>query len=255
MIRRPILAANWKMNLGRPEQAQAFVRKIRPGLSELEALDIVLCPPHLVLVQVSEMLGPTRIALGAQNMHWEAHGAHTGEISAQMLSGFCSYVIIGHSERRATQSQDESDEGVNRKLLAALDNQLTPILCVGENLEQNRAGATDSFVSGQVKAAFRGIPEERAAGCVIAYEPIWAIGSGEAATPVDANRVIGLTIRGALADMYGEELAQQVRVQYGGSVTVENIAEFMTMPEVDGALVGGASLKPDFVELARRAIG
>jgi triosephosphate isomerase len=243
------------MNLGRPEQAQEFVRKIRRGLNEIDELDIVLCPPHPVLVQVSEMLGPTHIALGAQNMHWEAHGAHTGEVSAEMLSGICRYVIIGHSERRATLSRAETDEAVNRKLLAALEHQLTPILCVGENLEQNRAGETQAFVSGQVKAAFGGVPQEQAAGCVIAYEPIWAIGTGEAATPVDANRIIGLTVRGALSNLYGEEVAQQVRVQYGGSVTVENITEFMTMPEVDGALVGGASLKTDFVELARLAVG
>jgi triosephosphate isomerase len=254
MTRRPILAANWKMNLGRADQALEFVRQIRRGLNEIEELDIVLCPPHVVLIQVSKLLGPTRIALGAQNMHWEAHGAHTGEIAPGMLAELCRYVIIGHSERRATQSHDESDQAVNRKLLAALANQLTPIVCVGENLDQNRAGETEIFVSGQMKAAFQGVPGEQAAGCVIAYEPIWAIGSGEAATPVDANRVIGLTVRGALSDLYGEEIAHQIRVQYGGSVTVDNIGEYMTMPEVDGALVGGASLKPDFDELARRAV-
>jgi triosephosphate isomerase len=169
-----------------------------------------------------------------------------------MLADICQYVILGHSERRATGSNQERDDAINKKLRAALAHGLKPILCLGENLEQNRAGETDAFVSGQVRAAFRDVGAGQATSCVVAYEPIWAIGSGEAATPADANRVIGLSIRGALAEIYDEEVAQQVRVQYGGSVTPENISEFMVMPEVDGALVGGASLKPEFVDLARR---
>ncbi len=252
MTRRPILAANWKMNLGRPDDALAFFRKIRSGLNDIDGIDLVICPPSTVLFQLAELLAPTRIALGAQNSHWEDQGAETGEISPLMLSGICQYVILGHSERRATGSNLESDEAINRKLKAVLAHGLTPILCLGENLEQNRAGETDSFVSGQVKAAFRDVEPGPATSCVVAYEPIWAIGSGEAATPADANRVIGLSVRGALAEIYGEEIAQQVRVQYGGSVTPDNITEFMVMPEVDGALVGGASLKPAFVDLARQ---
>lgn len=255
MPRRPVVAANWKMNLGRHEQALDFVRKIRRGLNEIEGMDLVLCPPFTVLYQVAELLRPTRIALGAQDAHWEASGAHTGEISGAMVAGICQYVIVGHSERRATLSQLENDQAVNHKVSAALANGLTPIVCVGENLEQNRAGETHTFVSQQVSAAFRGRAAAEVERCVIAYEPIWAIGTGEAATPADANRVIGLSVRGALAEEYGENTAHAVRVQYGGSVSVENIAEFMAMPEVDGALVGGASLRPDFVELARSAAG
>ncbi len=252
MARRPILAANWKMNLGRPDEALAFFRIIRSGLNDIDGVDLVICPPSTVLFQLAELLAPTRIALGAQNSHWEDQGAETGEISPPMLADICQYVILGHSERRATGSSHESDEAINRKLRAALAHGLTPILCLGENLEQNRAGETDAFVSGQVKAAFQDVEPALAASCVVAYEPIWAIGSGEAATPADANRVIGLSVRGALAEIYGEEVAQQVRVQYGGSVTPDNISEFMVMPEIDGALVGGASLTPEFVELARQ---
>jgi len=255
MPRKPILAANWKMNLGRAEEAVAFLRKIRRGLSEIKGVDLVLCPPFTALYAVAELLARTRIGLGAQDAHWEAGGPHTGEISATMLTGLCQYVIVGHSERRATGSQLEDDQAINRKLASALELGLTPILCVGENLEQNRAGQTHDRVTGQVKAALAGLAASQVERCVIAYEPIWAIGSGEAATPADANRVIGLSVRGALAELFGEDTAQAVRVQYGGSVSVENIAEFMSMPEVDGALVGGASLKPDFVDLARAAAG
>ena len=255
MPRKPILAANWKMNLGRNEEAVAFARKIRRGLSDIKGLDLVLCPPTTVLYAVAELLARTRIGLGAQDAHWDARGAHTGEISVAMLTDLCQYVIVGHSERRASGSQLESDQAINWKVAAALEHGLTPILCVGENLDQNRAGLTHDFVTSQVTAALAGIASSRVERCVIAYEPIWAIGSGEAATPADANRVIGLSVRGALAELYGEETAQAVRVQYGGSVSVENIAEFMAMPEVDGALVGGASLKADFVDLARAAAG
>jgi len=250
-MRHPIIAGNWKMHLGRVDEALAFVRRIRYRLNEIEEVERVLCPPFTVLAAVAEILRPTRISLGAQTMHWEDQGAHTGEISPAMLAGLCQYVILGHSERRA--DNNESDAAVNRKVLAALGHCLTPIMCVGEILAQNEAGQTHEFVGGQVRAALAALTAEQVERCVIAYEPLWAIGTGKAATPADANRVIGLTIRGAIAEMFGEATAQAVRVQYGGSVNVENIAAFMTMPEVDGALVGGASLKPDFVELVRRA--
>lgn len=242
------------MNLGRPAQALELAGKLIPGLSELEQLDSVLCPPFTVLADLAAQLRQTPVALGAQNMHWEDSGAHTGEIAPAMLAEICQYVIIGHSERRATHSLTETDRAINRKLHAALAHGMTPILCLGENLEQNRTGQTQTVVSGQVKSAFEGVRPDQARGCVIAYEPIWAIGTGEAATPVDANRVIGLSVRGALVELYGERIGQELRVQYGGSVTADNIAEFMTMPEIDGALVGGASLQPDFVELARAAL-
>jgi triosephosphate isomerase len=187
-------------------------------------------------------------------MHWEDKGAHTGEISPSMVAALCQYVILGHSERRAAASLEDSNESINRKVHAALAHNLTPILCVGENLQQNEAGETHSFVNGQIQSGLNGLTKEQVEKCVIAYEPIWAIGTGKAASPSDANSIIGLTIRRALSDMFGEHSAQSIRVQYGGSVNKENIGSFMVMPEVDGALVGGASLKTDFVDLVRGAI-
>jgi len=252
-MRRPILAANWKMNLGRTDEALEFVRRIRYPLSEIEAADRVVCPPFTVLAAVAEALAPTSIAVGAQNMHFDEKGAHTGEVSAGMLAGLCRFVILGHSERRAAGGAHETDAAIHRKVQAALAKDLIPIVCVGENLAQMEAGETQAWVSGQVASAFEGMSAGQVAACVIAYEPIWAIGTGRAATPADANRVIALAIRGPLAERFGEDVAQGVRVQYGGSVTVDNIAEFMAMPEIDGALVGGASLKPDYVDLVRRA--
>ncbi len=252
-MRQPIIAGNWKMHLGRVDDALAFVRRIRHPLNEIEGIERVLCPPFTVLAAVAEVLLPTSISLGAQTMHWEERGAHTGEISPSMLEGLCKYVILGHSERRATESTAESDPAINRKVHSALSYGINPIICVGENLQQNEADETHAFVGKQVRAALEGLTDEQAKKCVIAYEPIWAIGTGKAATPADVNRTIGLTLRGAISELLGEEVAQAMRIQYGGSVNVENIANFMAMPEVDGALVGGASLKPDFVELVRRA--
>jgi triosephosphate isomerase len=253
-MRRPILAANWKMNLGRTEEALDFVRRIRFPLSEIEGADRVLCPPFTVLAAVSEALAPTSIAVGAQNMHFEDKGAQTGEVSAAMIAGLCRFVILGHSERRAMGGTLETDAAIQRKVKAALARDLTPIVCVGENLAQMEAGETHAWVSDQVASAFEGLSASQVTRCVIAYEPIWAIGTGRAATPADANRVIALSIRGPLAGRFGEDAAQAVRVQYGGSVTVDNIAEFVAMPDIDGALVGGASLKPDYVDLVRRAV-
>lgn len=250
-MRIPIIAGNWKMNLGRVDEALAFVRRIRYRLNQIEGVERVLCPPFTVLASVAEALRPTRIGLGAQTMHWANQGAHTGEVSPAMLAGLCRYVILGHSERRA--ANNETDATVNSKAHAALAHGLTPIICVGENLAQNEAGQTDEFVGGQVRAALAGLTAQQAERCVMAYEPLWAIGTGKAATPAEANRVIGLTIRGAIAEMFGEGVAQAVRIQYGGSVNEKNIAAFMAMPEIDGALVGGASLKPEFVELVRQA--
>jgi triosephosphate isomerase len=251
-MRQPVVAANWKMNLGRPDEALAFVRRIRHPLSEIEGVECVLCPPFTALIAVAEATARTSIRVGAQNMHWEREGAHTGEIAPTMLAGHCRFVIVGHSERRATVSLFEADAPINRKVRAALAHDMTPIICVGESLAQRDSGDTHAFVSGQVASAFDKLSEGEASRCVIAYEPIWAIGAGRAATPADANRVIALSIRAALAERFGEAVAQAVRVQYGGSVSVDNISGFMAMPEIDGALVGGASLKPDFVELVRR---
>lgn len=239
-MRIPIIAGNWKMNKTVSE-ARELTLAMLEALEAVQGVEVVLCPPFVDLLAVAELLRGTSIQLGAQNVHWEPKGAYTGEIAPTMLQGLCRYVIIGHSERRGYFG--ETDEMVNRKVRAALAHELLPIICVGENLAQNEAGETEAVVSNQVRAAFQGLSAEEARRCVIAYEPIWAIGTGKAATAAGANAVIGLTVRGALADLYGEATAQAVRIQYGGSVTSANIGEFMAQPEVDGALVGGASLK------------
>ncbi|MGQ9567382.1 MAG: triose-phosphate isomerase [Anaerolineae bacterium] len=250
-MRTPIIAGNWKMHKTIAE-AVAHARQMRPGLTEIRSVEKVLCPPFVALAAVREVIQATDIQLGAQNMHWEEQGAFTGEVSPLMLKGLCQYVILGHSERRAYFG--ETDEGVNRKVKAALAHGLTPIVCVGENLEQHEAGQTEARVAGQVRAALAGLTAEEARHVVLAYEPIWAIGTGHAATPAGANAVIGLTIRGTLADLYDEATAQAVRIQYGGSVNAANIGGFMAQPDIDGALVGGASLKADeFVAIVRIA--
>jgi triosephosphate isomerase len=249
-MRRPILAGNWKMNMT-IAQATGFVRTIRRGLNEIKNVDRVLCPPFTTLPTVKDLLAATEIGLGAQNMHWEEAGAYTGEISPEMVKELCQYVILGHSERRALFG--ETDQGVNRKLKAALAHGLVPIVCVGETEAEYDAGRTQEIVSGQIRAGLDGLTAGQVAGLVIAYEPVWAIGTGKAATPAGAGSVIGLTIRGTIAELHDETTAQAVRVQYGGSVKPANVAEFMAHPDIDGALVGGASLKPDFVELVRIA--
>jgi triosephosphate isomerase len=232
-------------------EATDFVRSIRRGLNGIKGADRVLCPPFTALVAVQELVSATEIEVGAQNMFWEEKGAYTGEISPVMLRELCQYVILGHSERRAYFG--ETDEAVNRKVRTALAHGLKPIVCVGETEAQYDAGETEVVVGGQVRGCLAGLTAEQVAGLVIAYEPVWAIGTGKAATPAGAGAVIGLTIRGTIADLYDEPTAQMVRVQYGGSVKPDNVAEFMTHPDIDGALVGGASLKPDFVELVRIA--
>jgi len=248
-MRTPIIAGNWKMNTTVGE-AVALVRDMRNGLQAVKGIDRVICPPFVSLHAISELLTPTDIGLGAQNIYWEDKGAYTGEIAPGMLAGMCQYVIIGHSERRGYFG--ETDEGVNKKIKAALAHGLTPIVCVGENLEQNEAGETETFVSGQVKVALAGLSAEQVQKIVIAYEPIWAIGTGKAATAAGAGAVIGLTIRGTLAKLYDEGIAGAIRIQYGGSAKASNIADFMSHPDIDGALVGGASLKAEeFVEMAR----
>ncbi len=249
-MRRPILAGNWKMNMTIAE-ATEFVREIRRGLNNVKGIDRVLCPPFTALAPIKELLSATEIGLGAQNMHWEEKGAYTGEIAPGMLKELCQYVILGHSERRALFG--ETDEGVNRKVKAALARGLLPIVCVGETETEYDAGETARVVGGQVRGCLAGLTAEQVSGLVLAYEPVWAIGTGKAATAAGAGAVIGLTIRGTIADLYDETTAQAVRVQYGGSVKPANVAQFMAHPDIDGALVGGASLKPDFVELVRIA--
>jgi triosephosphate isomerase (TIM) len=249
-MRKPILAGNWKMNKISAEAVE-FVRALQPKLaSYLSQVETVVCPPFVCLPAVADALAGVKIGVGAQNIHWAENGAYTGEVSAAMLKGLAGYVIIGHSERR--QYFAETDESVNKKIFAALAHGIIPIVCVGEDLAQNEAGVTEAFVSGQVRAAFAGISAEQARGVVVAYEPIWAIGTGKTATSEVANRVCGKVVRGALAEIFGEEVAQAMRIQYGGSANEKNIGELMAMPDIDGALIGGASLKVDaFVEMVR----
>ena len=238
-MRIPIIAANWKMNTS-VEQADGLVREIKGRLHKVEGVEKVLCPPFTSLVTVKGLLEGTSLKLGAQNLYFEPKGAFTGEISPLMLAGLCEYVIIGHSERR--QYFGETDEIVNRKVVAALEAGLKPILCVGEILEEKEAGKTEEVVTRQVRAALAQVNAPQS--LVIAYEPVWAIGTGKAATGEQANATIGL-IRHLVARLYGEGFAQALRIQYGGSVTGSNIAEFLSQPEIDGALVGGASLKAE----------
>jgi triosephosphate isomerase len=234
------------------DEAVAFTREIMPGLCAIDGSDVALCPPFVALPAVAQVVAGTKIGVGAQNMYYETAGAYTGEVSPAMLQGLCRYVILGHSERRALFG--ETDEGVNKKIKAALAHSLTPIVCVGESLAQNEAGQTQSFVSGQVRAAFAGLSDWQAAVCVVAYEPIWAIGTGRSATAQLAQDIIRASVRDVLTNLFGPDTAQAIRIQYGGSVTESNIADYMRQPDIDGALVGGASLKPTFVELVRAAV-
>jgi len=248
-VRRvPIVAGNWKMHYG-PSDAHDFATAILSGLTALPMVERVLCPPAVSLTAVHAVIAGSSVRLGAQNMYFEPKGAYTGEIAPTMLQGVCDYVILGHSERRGYFG--ETDELVNRKALAAFAYGLTPIVCVGERLEDRDANLTERVITEQVRGSLANLPPERVAELVVAYEPIWAIGTGRAATAQDAADVVAI-IRALLAELYGADAAQAVRVQYGGSVTAANIAEFAALPDIDGALVGGASLKPEFIEIVRR---
>ncbi len=250
--RRPIIAGNWKMNTT-PDDGGALADTVLNLAGDLTAIDLLLCPPHTGLHVVSKRLRGSGIGLGAQNMHWESEGAYTGEISAKMLlTAGCSHVILGHSERRTILG--ETDEIVNRKVHQALATGLTPILCVGENLEEREAGQTDQVVTVQVREGLAGIPADELRQIVLAYEPIWAIGTGRVATPDQANGV-HCKIRILLEDIAGIDIATSVRIQYGGSVKPENAADLLSEPDIDGALVGGASLEADsFVAIARAVV-
>jgi triosephosphate isomerase len=240
-MRTPVVAANWKMNKT-ADEAIVLARDLLAELGPHAGVERVICPPFTALAVVAPLLAGTGVGLGAQNMHWEKAGAYTGEISAAMLAGLCQYVIVGHSERR--QYFGETDETVNKKVLAALANGLTPIVCVGENLAENEAGRTAEVVQRHIRGAYAGLSRELAERTIVAYEPVWAIGTGRAATPAGANAVIADFIRPALAGLFGADAAQAMRVQYGGSVTAANANDLMGQPDIDGALVGGASLKP-----------
>jgi triosephosphate isomerase len=239
-MRTPIIAGNWKMHKTVAE-AVALAEEVRDAVADFSGVDVVLCPPFTALSALQQVLKDSNVGLGAQNMYFEQQGAFTGEVSPLMLQELCQYVILGHSERR--QYFGETDEGVNKKIKVAQAHGLIPIVCVGENLAQNEAGETVAFVGGQVKAAFEGLSADDAAKVVVAYEPIWAIGTGKTADAETANGIIADSIRGVLAEIYGDAVAEQVRVQYGGSVKPDNVAGFMAQPDIDGALVGGASLK------------
>ncbi len=250
-MRTPFVAGNWKMNKN-VEEARSLVFEMSPQLRACSGVEKVLCPPFMALFPVAALLQGTDIGLGAQNMHWEAKGAFTGEVAPSMVAEYCKYVILGHSERRTYFG--ETDDTVNRKVNAAHGVNLIPIVCVGETLQENEAKRTAEVVSRQVKEGLKGLDPEFAARIVIAYEPVWAIGTGRASTGPDANAVVHDVIRPAFAGLYGDKLAQGTRVLYGGSVTAANAAEFFGQPDIDGALVGGASLKVDeFVKITQAA--
>lgn len=248
-MRVPMMAGNWKMNKNIAE-AKALAAAIRDAVNDVDAVDRVVCPPFVDLPAVAEVLAGSNIKVGAQNMHWAANGAYTGEVSPAMLQGLAQYVILGHSERR--QYFAETDETVNKKTKAALEAGLIPIVCCGESLEQNEAGETQSFVSGQVKGALAGLSGEQVISLVIAYEPIWAIGTGRAATAQQANDICGGVVRATLVELYGTEVAEATRILYGGSTNDKNIREIMAQPDIDGALIGGAALKVEsYAEMVR----
>ena len=252
-MRTPIVAGNWKMNKTAAE-GRAFMAEILPGLQAVTSVERVICPPFTALESLSKILEGSGVGLGAQNIFWEESGAYTGEIAPAMIKEFCQYVIIGHSERR--QYFGESDDSVNKRVKTALATGLTPIICIGETLEENENNKTEAVVTRQITAGLKGLTPEQASSIIVAYEPIWAIGTGRAASGAGANLVVGVMIRPALESMFGSQVSEAMRVQYGGSVKPGNAAEFFSQPEIDGALVGGACLKPDFaaiVEAAARA--
>jgi len=250
-MRKPFVAGNWKMNK-LAGQAKILVEEMLPGLQSVHAVESVLCPPFLSLMLVSELVANTGIGVGAQNLFWETSGAYTGEVSPEMVREFCDYVILGHSERRAYFG--ETDQTLNKRVLAALKVGLTPIVCVGETLSENEAGLTADVIHRQVVEGLANLAAEQGEKLVVAYEPVWAIGTGRAASGPVANTVLADIIRPTLADLFGDDIAQGIRILYGGSVTSANAAEFFGQPEIDGALVGGASLKPaDFVAIVQAA--
>jgi len=243
-MRMPLIAGNWKMNTTLSEAIE-LVKKMRPGLDRIEGVERVICPPFTSLAQIKELLKGSSIKLGAQNIYFEEKGAYTGEISPLMLVELCEFVIIGHSERR--HYFNETEELIDKKVKAALKVGLKPILCIGETLEENEAGNTEKVLIRQLS-----LPSAHLGGLILAYEPVWAIGTGRAASGKQANDTIGF-IRQFVSKQYGKEIAQEVRILYGGSVTAANIAEFINQPEIDGALVGGASIKADeFLSIVRQ---
>ncbi|HRF94240.1 MAG TPA: triose-phosphate isomerase [Aggregatilineales bacterium] len=245
-MRTPIIAGNWKMHKT-PAESVAFVTELAPLIAQYTGVERVVAPTFLALTGVVEAVKGTDVKVSAQNTHWETHGAFTSQISPTMLKGLVEYCIIGHSECR--EYLKETDDMINKKAKALLANGIKPIIAVGESLAQNEANETESFVGGQVRAALAGISNADMANVVIAYEPIWAIGTGKNASAEIANRICGM-IRGTIAELYGDEIAQATRIQYGGSVKPNNMLDYMSQEHIDGGLVGGASLQvADFVAL------
>lgn len=240
MARRQLIAGNWKMNLARAE-AVALTQAVVAAAPKYADVDVAICPPSVYLDPVAQVVRGSKVGLGAQNMYHEKSGAYTGEISAAMLLDVgCQYVILGHSERRHILG--ETDAAINQKVLAALAAGLTPILCVGETRGEREAEQTQDVIRGQIEGSLAGLSAEQMAQCVIAYEPVWAIGTGLTATPEQAEEV-HVALRKLLETRYNKQVADSVRIQYGGSVNPKNAAELLAQPNIDGALVGGASLK------------
>ncbi|TWU34412.1 triose-phosphate isomerase [Novipirellula artificiosorum] len=240
MTRQTVIAGNWKMNM-RCDSAVALAKGVVAAVGDHPSVQVVLCPPSVYLTEVNDAVAGTPVELGAQNLYADGDGAFTGEVNAAMLTDVgCHYVILGHSERRTLMGETDSD--VSKKLHAALAGHLVPIVCVGESLEQREANETEKVIERQINGSLAGLDEVRAAGIVIAYEPIWAIGTGRTASPEQAEEVHAF-IRKELGKMFGEDVAAQIRIQYGGSVKPGNAKELLSQPNIDGALVGGASLK------------
>ena len=251
-MRTPLVAGNWKMNKTVAE-ARELIAAMGPALKNIQGVEKVVCPTFVSLVAVANLVGGTDIGLGAQDMHWEEKGAFTGQVAPNMVKEFCKYVILGHSERRTYFG--ETDETVNKKVLAAQKHGLIAIVCVGETLAENQSGKTAEVVRRQTLEGLKGVDAVFAPSLVIAYEPVWAIGTGLASSGENAEAVHRDVIRTALAELFGVETAQAIRILYGGSVTAANAAEFFAQPDIDGALVGGASLKVDeFIAITKAAV-
>lgn len=244
-MRRKVIAGNWKMNMT-PSQAVKLVTELRPNVNNPD-VDVVFCVPSIDIVPVVEAVKGSNIHIGAENVYYQEKGAFTGELSPEMLvDAGVSYVIIGHSERR--QYFHETDEIINKKMRKAIEHKLLPILCCGESLEQRESGVTLEFIKKQIVNAFKYIPPEKVINCIIAYEPIWAIGTGRVATAEQAQEVCS-AIRTNIRDIYGAVVAERIRILYGGSVNAGNANHIFSMPDIDGGLVGGASLKPEFAKI------
>lgn len=247
-MRKRIVAGNWKMNKT-PQQTKELINVLKPLVGDEENTEVVFCPPFICLTTAIEAVKGTNIKIGAQNMYFEESGAFTGEVAPNMIKeAGCDYVILGHSERRAYFG--ETDEIINKKVLKAFEHDLMPIICVGETLEQREQGITEDLVRLQTKIALKDVPAADAEKAVIAYEPVWAIGTGRTATNEQAQEVCG-AIRKVLVEIYGAETAEKIRIQYGGSVNAGNATELFAMPDIDGGLVGGASLKADFATIVK----